>query len=387
VYCIRFALHSAKQLGLRAIVPCYQGLSCATFSISRSSAGIRSASATASASADATASDPDDLEYIRSLAVVAGHFSWGIWSQLPSYVGHRLNNAASSVTARNSDPDAVMAQAVSVDGTSSSPPAIEYNNTIPSCFVVGRDPIDRIVSYYYQRCFETPECPGFGRYLNELSVEEFLHLARTYYQVSSYEYEQQQQQQQDTGQQDTGENAGGANTGGATNTESVLSEKQKRHTSSIGSYSVVLDDGISNAACRSLSGETSLRGYLNVNTTSGEEIDPWPPAPLEPLSPHAQEVALQNIEHCVVALAETWSATAERIVRHWFPWMVFQDYTIFRTTTLMGDGTEKEKARYIRPELRQAILSVNECDVKLYEKMKQLHDAQMEVLNANAFVF
>ena len=45
--------------------------------------------------------------------------------------------------------------------------------------------------------------------------------------------------------------------------------------------------------------------------------------PLEPLSPTEEETSLRNVEHCVVALAETWEDTAGRIVDHWFPWMSF----------------------------------------------------------------
>jgi hypothetical protein len=39
----------------------------------------------------------------------------------------------------------------------------------------------------------------------------------------------------------------------------------------------------------------------------------------------------------------------------------------------------------LRPELVDVILSENQCDVRLYQKMQALHDRQLLVLHTPAF--
>lgn len=129
-----------------------------------------------------------------------------------------------------------------------------------------------------------------------------------------------------------------------------------------------------------------MRGHTvpigrQVNTPDGEAIPSVHlPSPPGPLTPPAVAAALFNIDQCVVAITEKWTESAELIVNHWFPWMNFEDYTISRTEVLMGE--EKEKASFLRPEMRQFILDQNQCDTALYEKMKILHEKQLQVVNA-----
>jgi len=221
-----------------------------------------------------------------------------------------------------------------------------------------------------------------------------------------------------------------------------------------------MDDGLSDAACRTLSGERSLRG-LPLDAVDGRVQLPHDQQP--PLSAAAVDAALANIDQvggcplayavavvpyphspasfphdhdtptgvspwrhpllpaclscvrvqCVVALAETWTETARAIVHRWFPWVTFEDYTIFRTRLLLGvrggrfvdklkcavltystghiypplpsSQTERERAMALRPELVDVILSENQSDVRLYQKMQALHDRQLLVLHTPAF--
>jgi hypothetical protein len=43
---------------------------------------------------------------------------------------------------------------------------------VPSCFVMGRHPVDRAISYYYERCYTAQSCVGFQRRVNSLTAEE-----------------------------------------------------------------------------------------------------------------------------------------------------------------------------------------------------------------------
>ena len=109
------------------------------------------------------------------------------------------------------------------------------------------------------------------------------------------------------------------------------------------------------------------------------------PIPPPPLGPRAIQSALQNVEHCVVAITEFWSETTEPFIRRWFPWLLFEDYTILRTE-LLYSSTTGQAAEYLRDELVQVILDHNPCDLALYEKMLQLHNKQMEVVFATAYL-
>jgi len=90
-YLIReYIYESSLVLGVKTYIPCYGNISCAVF--------------------DVHDDDNDD----NGIAVLAGHFPWDIWNKLPTY---------------------------------------KNTNTNPPCFVMGRNPVDRAISYYYQRCY------------------------------------------------------------------------------------------------------------------------------------------------------------------------------------------------------------------------------------------
>jgi hypothetical protein len=72
-------------------------------------------------------------EKLVNVSVLADYFSWDVWTQLPSILDR---------------------------------------NVIPPCLVMGSDPVDRVVSYYYQRCYHVPTCPHYNLPFNNLTVSE-----------------------------------------------------------------------------------------------------------------------------------------------------------------------------------------------------------------------
>lgn len=77
--------------------------------------------------------DDEDAEALSEVAVVAGHYQWGVWESMRSFVG-------------------------GAGGGASPPP----------CFVMARDPVARAISYYYERVY-----PQSGVALSDLSVDDW----------------------------------------------------------------------------------------------------------------------------------------------------------------------------------------------------------------------
>ena len=71
------------------------------------------------------------------------------------------------------------------------------------------------------------------------------------------------------------------------------------------------------------------------------------------LTPPTLFVLPFSLSHCrcVVAITELWQDSAESLLHQWFPWLVFEDYTILRTEILIGEGGNK--AAFLRDELVQ----------------------------------
>lgn len=53
----------------------------------------------------------------KNVSVIAGHFAWNIWTQFPGYVAAMKSNSKASA---------------------------------PPCFIMFRNPVSRVVSYYYK---------------------------------------------------------------------------------------------------------------------------------------------------------------------------------------------------------------------------------------------
>lgn len=240
---------------------------------------------------------------LMNVSVLAGHFSWGVWSELPS-LRHSSSSSLSSVT--------------------------------PPCFVMGRHPVDRVVSYYYQRCHRESECRHYGVRFNNLTHDELITFISTFRQ-------------------------------------GLL----RKSTGEI----VIVDEGVEDACCRSLSNRKWTSGRL-LSDVSLPDL----------LMRQEEEFALRNVGECVVGLQEDWENT-KRVLRHWFPWM---DVVVSRTgvSGVVEDEGEKrmkvtddrESLDMIREDLRSVVEEMNGCDMRLYEKMKTQFADQLLVIESQAYL-
>ena len=204
----RFAEKSAQRLGLDYFLPCYGQLDCGTFNVVNSSLALARAN-------------------LSAIAIVGGHFSWNIWHELPSYQlahGNNTNDIAMGKESQSKVVDSctVVATANHPDSdpsnqncrsskTTTNPTLNPSHNSsplttasldlgansdsisnpspglpaIPPCFVAARHPLARVISYYYQRCYDTYGCIGYQRYINDLSVDELRVLVMNYRHVGS----------------------------------------------------------------------------------------------------------------------------------------------------------------------------------------------------------
>lgn len=90
------------------------------------------------------------------------------------------------------------------------------------------------------------------------------------------------------------------------------------------------------------------------------------------------QAALSNVQHAVVGILERWSDSI-RVMNHWFPWIDFSSDPNKRRMFLFSG---KETWRDLRPDLLQVLLELNQCDMRLYERMLEKFEDQLDVLNA-----
>jgi hypothetical protein len=296
---VRFITESADKLGLEYFIPCHGGIHCVTLSLNGSSSG-----------------DLKDTHHVKSLtniSIVAGHFFWDVWQQLLS----------ASVISKNS---------TEIDLTVSE----NKNNfqdvnlkakAVPPCLIMGRHPFERAISYYYQRCYMSKDCVGYGRRFNDLSADELYMIA--------------------------------------------TSKRQGEYMSDNKTV-VVIDEGMEDAACRALANEKATTGLI----VGVDEII-IPPT----LSDEAINTALNNVEQCVVGILEKWEETKE-VLSFWFPWMDFTEQSDRRKMFLFSG---KETSEELKPELKSVLLQVSNCDMLLYEKMLKIFEVQLSVIKTAAF--
>jgi hypothetical protein len=92
----------------------------------------------------------------------------------------------------------------------------------------------------------------------------------------------------------------------------------------------------------------------------------------------------------VVGILERWTESKE-VIKFWFPWMDFAqdpDKKIIPIPMMPLDLEifTKETANSLRPELKNILLTANSCDMRLYEKMLLLFEAQLSIINNAAFI-
>eukprot|EP01038_Epipyxis_sp_PR26KG_P007909 gene7909-10736_t len=274
---------SAEERKLETIIPCHGGIHCVTFDIN------------------------SNLTSKENTSVVAGHFNWGIWNKLPQCSNdHNSNNNESN----NSS-----------------------NKCLPSSLVMSRHPINRAISFYYERCYRDKNSIGFGRRINDLTVKELE-------DISMF-------------------------------TRKAEISKDNEH--------MIIDEGMENAVCRTMAAQKKTSGLI-----MGVDELVIPP----PLDNKFTEIAINNTKHCVIGVLERWDETIE-VINHWFPWI---DFTKDRNKRLMWSYVtdpsihrEKENKNNIRPELRIVLENINYCDLALYDEMNRIFEMQLKVARDQAF--
>ena len=194
----------------------------------------------------------------------------------------------------------------------------------PHCFVVARHPIDRAISYYYQRAITTDIARN--RSMNELTAEE-LELI-------------------------------------------VLSVRVAETSTIFTDQKFFIDDGMSEAACRAI-----IPDRYTVGLPVGDLL--IPPMISESLYP----TALNNVQQCVVGMQEDWDNTM-RVLDHWFPWI---DYTEHLELKAMKLFVGQETRHTLRADLYNVLFQLNKCDFMLFENTKVLFLKQLEVLKYTLF--
>ena len=191
---------------------------------------------------------------------------------------------------------------------------------------MARHPVDRAISYYYQRCYNSTGSPFFNITLNSLLLEDF----------KSF----------------------------------VLGT---RHGYFMNGSLVIVDDGIQDASCRAIINQKVTTGLHHINFDFPSILT---------LSQH--HLALNNIEKCIVGLQEQWNETIE-VLNYWFPWLN-RDSKQSKIKEMSFNG-KKETIDTLRDDFRYFLEEQNLCDIKLYNQMKILFQQQMNVIKDQTFLF
>ncbi|KAJ1455301.1 hypothetical protein M885DRAFT_617174 [Pelagophyceae sp. CCMP2097] len=195
---------TARRAGLRYFVPCWSSAGgmvnemCYTFDVSNASAVNGGA--------------PSDVE------VVGGHFQWGVWDALPS-------------------------------------------SSQPRIFTMVRHPVERAISYYYERINQGGLVGVRPRALNDVPAADLEWIA--------------------------------ANFRGS-------------------GFSMYRDEGLCESNCRMMLGRNDHKGRRPNEIAAGAG------APLD------RALALRRLDACVVGMQEAWPQTAQTL-QHWFPWLRVED--------------------------------------------------------------
>lgn len=285
----RYLAHAAARLQLDSLVPCHAGMHC--LETLRGLRGLRG-------EAEAR---------LRNASVLAGHYPWGVWRDLPSWAARGGEGHAEAH---------------------------------PPCLVLTRHPVDRAISYYYQRCYQISDCPGFGRPLSSLSAQELSALVL---------YDRQGTE--------APEARGGA-----------------------GSVTV-LDEGMSEAHCRALADERQTTGVdREALQALGNDFS-------QPLTEAGRTRALSRAGLCLVGSIDRWEETRE-VIRLWLPWIgpSLDALGNVHEMRLFSDKETRSTLAALRPDLVAVIDGANACDLALHDAMLAAFERQVGVLRDAAYL-
>jgi hypothetical protein len=127
---------------------------------------------------------------LPQVSIYAAHFSWGFWGDV-----HKVTNSKPPFPYKHSDKEKelIESQHITYDYIvqrhQHEDPTREFSSRAsnqsvnenlsnqelpvrPSCFVIGRHPVDRIISYYYQRVYGSYSSAFRYVPLSHLTIEE-----------------------------------------------------------------------------------------------------------------------------------------------------------------------------------------------------------------------
>lgn len=271
--CFSHISESCEKLGLNSYIPCHNNIPCFNFHFPSSSTSIGNRS----------------MHAPNLTVALAGHFPLGEWNSLPQCQNNLCN---------------------------------------ASCLIVIRNPLDRVISHYYQRIFLERSSPYYNISINEIQTEDLDNL--------------------------------------------LVYHRFARHEDNEEKKVIIVDEGMSNTLCRYL---------LNQKTTSGIYPQSGQSIPLP--SELTIEDALQAFEkgqQCIIGVLEEWEETVQ-MIRYWFPWIQLAD-----SQKILNEGVKKkEKAKDLIQDHHQIIKDRNQCDLFLYELLLKQFEKQKEVLNNQIF--
>lgn len=354
------------ERGLFAFIPCHTE-HCAVFAVpvhrpntsastdgSRvipgGSAGATLVDGTTSASTATDWENLDDLRLIQppgrdnsNLSVLAGHFDfYAPYRALPQCQQPRAADLSMPARTFSSDSSARWSKHVLTAVNPSSPtvpdPPLPSPACRVSCLTIGRHPVDRAISYYYQRFYQHPskvqssagaapgEVPLNQRMINELTPAELEMVA--------------------------------------------LSTREGMHSHFYPEVQVFIDEGMADAACSAL---------LGLKYTSGRPVGPISISPELPAALYPTVRA--NLYQCVVGLQEQWNQTLQ-VLDHWFPWL---DFSKNPDRKKMSIYSGLETRITLRKDLYDVLVALNPCDMMLYEEMQRIFASQIEVLQLDPY--
>jgi hypothetical protein len=248
------------------------------------------------------------------LAVIAGHFDWGVW-----------NRGQRGVVEMQREEEAGQ------EGEQ------EHQHQHPACFVMLRSPVARVASYYNERVRHLLNAdirgsllagyrskdehdqtsgtrgPHLGPHLSELSALELDVLLRSFVSTPAVSMDPQSSASRSSrGSSDSSGSSG------------------RKSSSSCG---LAKDEGMSNALARMLSGASyrrrpHARTHTKGNNDSRESAMGEAPRQPDavPVTLEALDVTAKRLSSCVIGLVEEMAAT-RCLLSHWFPWLRIQSHS------------------------------------------------------------
>ena len=298
-------MESANRHGLNYIIPCYGIIDCATTALSPPERVIYNTT-------DSIKKMNMDrkMDNYANISIVAGHFSWDVWKNLPSYFN--------SVKPANT----TVATTEHVDSSQFLQP--------PPCLVIGRHPIDRMISYYYDRIYKYSQVP-----LNNLTVDKLQFHINTFH---------------------------------------ALFPRLEKNVW------VIVDDGMREGMCRAMSDQKIVTGtVLPIDYDFGTPELYYD----KPFDIHeASQISVHNVNQCVVGLSERWHDT-KIIIHEFFPWLDMNSREPDRQRNSNTIATARETRDTLKPELLQLLLENNKCDMVVYKAMLERFELEMQYIRAD----